>query len=85
MAQSSSAINQLKKKLYEEILLKEKNGEVDTVAIEEITKSNRDSILKRERINSDNAYFMRKYYRNKRMAGKGYAEGMFPSRGRLGF
>ena len=73
MAQSSSAINQLKKKLYEEILLKEKNGEVDSVVIEEITKSNRDSILKHERINSDNVYFVKKYYRNKRMAGKGYA------------
>ena len=73
MAQSSSAINQLKKKLYEEILLKEKNGEVDSVVIEEITKSNRDSILKHEGINSDNVYFVRRYYRNKRMAGKGYA------------
>ena len=70
---SSSAINELKKKLYEEILLKEKNGEVDSVAIEEITKSNRDSVRKHEGINSDNLYFVRKYYRNKRIAGKGYA------------
>ena len=70
---SSSAINELKKKLYEEILLKEKNGEVDSVMIEDITKSKRDSILKQERINSDNVYFVRRYYRNKRIAGKGYA------------
>ena len=42
---SSSAINELKKKLYEEILLKEKNGEVDSVMIEDITKSKRDSFL----------------------------------------
>ena len=70
---SSSAINELKKKLYEEILLKEKNGEVDSVIIEDITKSKRDSILKQERINSDNVYFVRRYYRNKRIAGKGYA------------
>ena len=73
MAQSSSAINQLKKKLYEEILLKEKNGEVDSVVIEEITKSNRDSVRKHEGINTDNLYFVRKYYRNKQIAGKGYA------------
>ena len=70
---SSSAINELKKKLYEEILLKEKNGEVDSVMIEDITKSKRDSFLKQERINSDNVYFVRRYYRNKRIAGKGYA------------
>ncbi len=70
---SSSAINELKKKLYEEILIKEKNGEVDSVVIEEITKSKRDSILKQERINLDNVYFVKKYYRNKRIAGKGYA------------
>ena len=73
MAQSSSSINELKKKLYEEILLKEKNGEVDSVMIEDITKSKQDSILKQERINSDNVYFVRRYYRNKRIAGKGYA------------
>ena len=67
------SINELKKKLYEEILLKEKNGEVDSVMIEDITKSKRDSFLKQERINSDNVYFVRRYYRNKRIAGKGYA------------